>query len=48
MILVIILFMPQVNISVILMPFWIAFLWVGFKISRMKKTPNSTQASQDI
>lgn len=48
MILVIILFMPQVNISVILMPFWIAFLWVGFKISRMKKIPNSAQASQDI
>lgn len=48
MILVIILFMPQVNISVILMPFWIAFLWVGFKISRMKKAPENAQASQDI
>lgn len=37
MILVIILLMPQTNISVILLPFWIGLLWVGFKISRMAK-----------
>ncbi|HEK0687758.1 amino acid permease [Proteus mirabilis] len=47
MILVIILMMPKINISVILMPFWVGLLWIGFKISRTKKSLTTTQARQD-
>ncbi|MFR2697209.1 MAG: amino acid permease, partial [Proteus mirabilis] len=47
MILVIILMMPKINISVILMPFWVGLLWIGFKISRTKKSLTTTQVRQD-
>ncbi|MBD1229086.1 amino acid permease [Xenorhabdus griffiniae] len=36
-ILVIILMMPPIRISVILMPFWIGILWIGYLIVRSKK-----------
>ncbi|WP_340614933.1 amino acid permease [Xenorhabdus thailandensis] len=36
-ILIIILMMPPIRISVILMPFWIGVLWVGYLIVRSKK-----------
>ncbi|PHM45838.1 amino acid transporter [Xenorhabdus mauleonii] len=36
-ILIIILMMPPIRISVILMPFWIALLWVGFQVAKSKK-----------
>ncbi|PHM75207.1 amino acid permease [Xenorhabdus kozodoii] len=37
-ILVIILTMPPIRISVILMPFWVAVLWVGYLIANSKKS----------
>ncbi|OTA19703.1 amino acid transporter [Xenorhabdus beddingii] len=40
-ILVIILMMPPIRISVILMPFWIGVLWVGYLFARAKKQANA-------
>ncbi|MDX7987596.1 amino acid permease [Xenorhabdus sp. 12] len=36
-ILIIIFMMPPIRISVILMPFWIALLWVGYQVAKSKK-----------
>jgi aromatic amino acid transport protein AroP len=38
LILVIMYFSPGIRISVLLMPVWVLLLWVGFLLTRRKKT----------